>query len=1077
VAAAGPLDPSAWRALSLAERAAAPDPEGTATAAPDELACFRLAQWRDLSPFRSGGALARRLLDEGLDESSFERLLAEPAEAVGARLPETPGWLAELAEAFAAPPVADEPLPPPPGLRDDPVAGFLELVRPLIERARGRLREGLRVLRPEPGPPFSSEEAERLATEPLAYRLLPVLARTLVLELNVARVQGLLTGETAEERFAAFVERLRRPEVAREVLSEYPVLARLAAEELGSWVEVSLELFDRLARDWPDLVETFFGGQDPGALTGCDGGAGDRHRGGRSVRILEFASGAKLVYKPRPMAVDAHFQELLAWVESLDENLSFRRLTVLDRGDYGWMEHVAAAGCATEGEVALYHRRLGGLLALLYALEATDCHYENLIAAGDQPVVVDLESLLHPRWEIKEPARPDERLAGDALGESVLRIGLLPFQVGEGEGAVDLSGVASVAGQPSPQPVIQWRGVGTDEMRVIRERVTMEGASNRPSLDGREVQAAEFTEEMAAGFSQVYRLLAAHREELLARLDRFADDPVRAVLRATRIYGLLLSESFHPDALRDALDRDLVFDRLWIGIDDQPVVARAIPAEHRDLRAGDIPAFQALPSSLDLWTSRGERIAGFFREPALATARRRIEGLGEEDLRRQLALLRLSLGTQLLNRDDVGWSGYPPVGPGPFLPQEELRERALAGARAVGEWFESVALSDGRHATWIGLDFRDRLWSLVPMADDLYAGLPGVALFLGFLGAVTGEERWERLARAAVASLLARLRNPSATAPPLSLGAFTGWGGVLYALAHLGALWRDRDLLAEAEAGIEPIVAGLAADDELDVVGGAAGAIFGLVALHRASGSRRALEVAVLCGEHLLARSHPAGPGLGWLTRLATESPQIGYSHGNAGIGAALVELGAATGDARFLDAGLAGFAWERDAFWPQLESWLRGGGETPPPLESTVAIAWCYGAPGVGIARLRALSQARDPEERRALKTEVEEAAHKTLDRGFGENHCLCHGDLGNLDFLLQAREAMGDPGLDAAVDRRARAILAGIARDGWLCGTRGSVESPGLMNGIAGIGYGLLRLAAPDRVPSVLALEPPIS
>jgi len=31
--------------------------------------------------------------------------------------------------------------------------------------------------------------------------------------------------------------------------------------------------------------------------------------------------------------------------------------------------------------------------------------------------------------------------------------------------------------------------------------------------------------------------------------------------------------------------------------------------------------------------------------------------------------------------------------------------------------------------------------------------------------------------------------------------------------------------------------------------------------------------------------------------------------------------------------------------------------------------------------------------------------------------------------------------------------------------------------MNGLAGIGYGLLRLVHPDRVPSVLVLDPPIS
>ena len=49
---------------------------------------------------------------------------------------------------------------------------------------------------------------------------------------------------------------------------------------------------------------------------------------------------------------------------------------------------------------------------------------------------------------------------------------------------------------------------------------------------------------------------------------------------------------------------------------------------------------------------------------------------------------------------------------------------------------------------------------------------------------------------------------------------------------------------------------------------------------------------------------------------------------------------------------------------------------------------------------------------------------------------------------------------------------VLASINRLGWVCGTRGRVVSPGLMNGLAGIGFGLLRLAAP-RVPSVLSLD----
>ena len=40
-----------------------------------------------------------------------------------------------------------------------------------------------------------------------------------------------------------------------------------------------------------------------------------------------------------------------------------------------------------------------------------------------------------------------------------------------------------------------------------------------------------------------------------------------------------------------------------------------------------------------------------------------------------------------------------------------------------------------------------------------------------------------------------------------------------------------------------------------------------------------------------------------------------------------------------------------------------------------------------------------------------------------------------------------------------------------GWKCGLPQGHETPGLMMGLAGIGYGLLRLAWPERVPSVLA------
>jgi lantibiotic modifying enzyme len=68
-----------------------------------------------------------------------------------------------------------------------------------------------------------------------------------------------------------------------------------------------------------------------------------------------------------------------------------------------------------------------------------------------------------------------------------------------------------------------------------------------------------------------------------------------------------------------------------------------------------------------------------------------------------------------------------------------------------------------------------------------------------------------------------------------------------------------------------------------------------------------------------------------------------------------------------------------------------------------------------------------------------------------------------------------LDEPCWSEELARLSGAILDSIQHNGWLCGLPLSVQSPGLMTGLAGIGYGLLRLAEPDRVPSVLLLAPP--
>ena len=83
-------------------------------------------------------------------------------------------------------------------------------------------------------------------------------------------------------------------------------------------------------------------------------------------------------------------------------------------------------------------------------------------------------------------------------------------------------------------------------------------------------------------------------------------------------------------------------------------------------------------------------------------------------------------------------------------------------------------------------------------------------------------------------------------------------------------------------------------------------------------------------------------------------------------------------------------------------------------------------------------------------------DAALQTTHRaGFGANHCLCHGDLGNLDLFIEAGETLADPYWRGEAEQLGGLILGDIARRGWRCGPPHGVESPGLMTGVAGIGY----------------------
>jgi type 2 lantibiotic biosynthesis protein LanM len=1063
--------PDWYKALTLSGRAAAlrRSPHALSSAIVDEaLADRRLARWRGQEPFPENGFFARRLALDGLTESELRTLLGEPAEAIRERETKTPAWLIALKEAFTRP--APEKLPEV--LSESPSIGFLNIIRPLLDAAYSRLLAGLReIAARHPGAPFDATAAGSLLAVNLPSSLLPLMNRTMVLELQLARQQGQLSGETPEERFRSFVESLRTPEVALNLLRQYPVLARALVKSVDRWVKVGLELLERLAGDWTDLRALFSPDAEPGLLAEVRTGLGDSHRGGRTVTLFRFESGLRLIYKPKSLGVEAAFQSLLDWTAQKSFDPRFRTLCLLDRGRYGWVEFIEAGPCADEAAVRRFYQRQGGSLALLWLLDATDFHWENLIASGEHPVLIDLEALFVPRMrELGTTA--DEARIGRVLEKTVLSTGLLPsrFWVDKGGEGVDLSGLAGTGGQTAP-PILRTERSGTDEMRFALLPVEIPAGDNLPTLEGATATVSEYMDEVVDGFTRMVRLFFEHREEMAAPggpLHAFADTEVRIIVRPTRNYALLFSESFHPYAMGDALDRDRMLDRLWLAARENPVAGRMIAAERRDLLRGDIPLFTTRPGTRDLWSSDGERYENLQPDSGLERVLRRLERLDERELALQAWLIQSALATIDLGRDrgrrtqyDFGETAPP------------SREDLLAAAVEVGDRLSALALRGSQDAHWLSVQAigASNKWALQPARLDLYLGLPGILLFLAWLGELTGETRFPDLARAALVTLRDHLRQGREILN--GIGAYSGWGSLVWALTHLGVLWEDRELLDEAERiAREEIPPGIPVDEHSDLTSGASGCLIALLTLHEVRPSDHLLDSAVQCGERLLARALPMERGVGWHLKIAGPTPLAGISHGVAGIAWPLLRLAAVTGDGRYRETALAALEYERSLYNPEKRNWPDLRERAAPEEEAAephYIWAWCHGAPGVGLGRLAGLPYLDDA----TVREEIEAAVSSTLENSFGRNHCLCHGDLGNLEVVTLAAERLGRPDWGLRAGRVAGGILAGIRENGWLFGVPGRAEPPGMMIGLAGIGYGLLRLAAPERVPSVLILE----
>lgn len=837
-------------------------------------------------------------------------------------------------------------------------------------------------------------------------------------------------------------------------LGKYPLLPELLETYVHNIDRYIGEIRKHYAKDRENLI-SYLGETIPlGEIVHVDLGAGDMHQEGRCTAILHLDCGRKVVYKPRSGGLDIAFNTVLDRVNNEVEALHLKTMGIYDRGKYTWTTYIDHIPCNTGEELSEYYKRCGALLGLIYLLRGTDFHFENIIAHGKYPVIIDLECLFNQV---------------DQEHYNILSTGLVPsisYKNGCPEPS-DMSGFGASGIQQSMFKVWEWEGVGTASVQLKRKNGVCSAEKNQPILNGKPVSPKAYLKEIMFGFTAICTWVLQNKEHWGNDhpFSSFQQKTIRVVPRYTQQYYSILENSFLPQAFRSKQDRLAIIQKY---VKDFPMMLslkenkkkKLLAYECQAIEQMDIPYFLANTSGTFL--KKGDCLVDgqYYEGRPYDLVMNKIQELDEEEVREQLLIL-----------ESIFSKRYPS--------KKKLRQRRTEMGDTNGTYGDTViqeaikiadriaAQAFKKEGQFFWKTFRptsNNQHFLDVLEPNVYSGTLGIAVFMSALCRYTGNSKYQKV----VVSLLENKLHKNdkewgGATKNISFSA--GVSGRIYAL-----LKADSIKYADKALDLSTLITekAIREDQKIDIIGGISGCLIVLTHLYRLTKSERVLEKIEFMAQVLLEKrtvDHKTGLHI-WKPE-TFKVPLTGFSHGASGIAYALLKAFEVTKNGAYKKAFYETMDYE-DRFFDRIEkNWADLRRET-----ETYSNMWCHGAPGIGLGRVYAYGVLKDPR----FLVDVQHAVDTVRSLPRGKQDFYCCGNIGRLDFLLEAGNVLQDRELYGDVQQKIQEII-GISDERGKYGTYGlseiEMEDPSLFRGLSGIGYVMLRSAHPHKIPSMGLLQ----
>lgn len=303
-----------------------------------------------------------------------------------------------------------------------------------------------------------------------------------------------------------------------------------------------------------------------------------------------------------------------------------------------------------------------------------------------------------------------------------------------------------------------------------------------------------------------------------------------------------------------------------------------------------------------------------------------------------------------------------------------------------------------------------------------------------------------------------------------SSGAYAGEASVIYVYEVLYKITGKQKYLEYAEKHCKILEYALKADENNDLIYGNAGAVIVLLNLYHLAQKDIYLQLACEAGNILIKNQNKGKWCCGNGQSLS------GLSHGITGIIYALTKLNNEQFHIEYQKAIHSGLIYENTMYSDKYNNWLdnREEAKKEENSDNRCMAAWCHGAPGILLARSKMYNLVKDSSDYITVQCDIERALFATKMYGFTDNDCLCHGNLGNTEILLEYSKECNDEEVRHMMLSARTQIAMDIINENYDCARSylHGYKIPGFMTGISGMGYSLLRDLYPE-LPCILALE----